>query len=159
MAGESKIQGRCKWFNGQRGFGFIKGMDGKDYFVHQTSILSNGWRNLEVNQSVEFKVKEENDRLKAVEVTAPGGNPVKRENKTNKQVDACFAFRNGDCSYGKNCKFSHEEKDMLYTADEPRRGHTSRYSRPKDVLPLCFDFQEGKCVRGRSCKYYHCPTE
>ncbi|XP_022748341.1 cold shock domain-containing protein 4-like [Durio zibethinus] len=63
--------GTVKWFNAQKGFGFIAPDDGgEDLFVHQTSILSEGFRTLSDNQSVEFAVDfGEDGRAKAVDVT------------------------------------------------------------------------------------------
>ncbi|MFI5868211.1 cold-shock protein [Streptomyces sp. NPDC051546] len=50
-------QGTVKWFNGEKGFGFITVDDGgKDVFVHFSEIQSNGYRSLEENQRVEFDI-------------------------------------------------------------------------------------------------------
>ncbi len=52
-------QGTVKWFNGEKGFGFIAPNDGSaDLFVHYSEIQSNGFRTLEENQPVEFEVGE-----------------------------------------------------------------------------------------------------
>jgi len=50
-------QGTVKWFNGDKGFGFIT-VDGaeKDIFVHFSAIAANGYRSLEENQRVEFEI-------------------------------------------------------------------------------------------------------
>ena len=49
--------GRVKWFNDQKGFGFITPDDGsQDLFVHHTSIMVEGFRNLQEDQEVEFEV-------------------------------------------------------------------------------------------------------
>jgi CspA family cold shock protein len=53
-----KIQGTVKWFDSVKGFGFIEREGGKDVFVHHTAIVSEGFRNLEEGQSVEFSVTE-----------------------------------------------------------------------------------------------------
>jgi CspA family cold shock protein len=46
-----------KWFNGEKGFGFITVDDGgKDVFLHFSEIQSNGYRSLEENQRVEFDI-------------------------------------------------------------------------------------------------------
>ena len=51
--------GTVKWFSDEKGFGFITPSDGsKDVFVHHTAIVSEGFRNLEEGQSVEFSVTE-----------------------------------------------------------------------------------------------------
>ncbi|AGN17829.1 MULTISPECIES: cold-shock protein [Corynebacterium] len=52
-------QGTVKWFNGEKGFGFIAPNDGSaDLFVHYSEIQGSGFRNLEENQLVEFEVGE-----------------------------------------------------------------------------------------------------
>ncbi|XVE60372.1 hypothetical protein DITRI_Ditri05aG0123500 [Diplodiscus trichospermus] len=63
--------GTVKWFSAQKGFGFIAPDDGgEDLFVHQTSIISQGFRTLSDNQPVEFSVDfGEDGRAKAVDVT------------------------------------------------------------------------------------------
>ncbi len=48
-------QGKVKWFNLDKGYGFIEQEEGKDVFVHVTS-LAPGVRTLEENQTVEFEV-------------------------------------------------------------------------------------------------------
>ncbi len=51
--------GKVKWFNDQKGFGFITPDDGsKDLFVHHSSIDSNGFHTLTDDQAVEFEVGE-----------------------------------------------------------------------------------------------------
>ncbi|MDK4284555.1 transcription antiterminator/RNA stability regulator CspE [Corynebacterium pseudodiphtheriticum] len=52
-------KGTVKWFNAEKGFGFISPEDGsKDVFVHYSEIQGNGFRSLEENQQVEFEVGE-----------------------------------------------------------------------------------------------------
>ena len=48
--------GTVKWFNPDKGFGFISREDGDDVFVHFSAIQGEGYRNLEENQKVEFDV-------------------------------------------------------------------------------------------------------
>ena len=50
--------GTVKWFNSSKGFGFIERENGKDVFVHYSAINSEGFRNLEEGQRVEFTVTE-----------------------------------------------------------------------------------------------------
>jgi CspA family cold shock protein len=50
-------QGTVKWFNAEKGFGFIAPEDGSaDVFVHYTEIQGSGFRTLEENQKVEFEI-------------------------------------------------------------------------------------------------------
>ena len=57
MKGKTLATGTVKWFNAEKGFGFIAPDDGSaDVFVHYSEIQSNGFRSLEENQKVEFEV-------------------------------------------------------------------------------------------------------
>ena len=50
-------QGTVKWFNAEKGFGFIAQEDGgDDVFVHYSAIQTNGYKSLDENQRVEFEV-------------------------------------------------------------------------------------------------------
>jgi CspA family cold shock protein len=52
-------QGTVKWFNAEKGFGFIaRDEGGPDVFVHHSAITSDGYRTLNENQRVEFDVTE-----------------------------------------------------------------------------------------------------
>ncbi|WP_330981993.1 MULTISPECIES: cold-shock protein [Enterobacterales] len=54
----SQMTGIVKWFNAEKGFGFITPKDGsKDVFVHFSAIQSNDFRTLYENQEVEFSVE------------------------------------------------------------------------------------------------------
>jgi CspA family cold shock protein len=64
-------QGPVKWFNSEKGFGFIAPDDGaKDVFVHYSEIQGGGFRSLEENQRVQFEVEEAARGPQAVGVTA-----------------------------------------------------------------------------------------
>ena len=49
-------QGKVKWFNDAKGFGFIAQNEGKDVFVHHTAIVADGFRSLAEGDEVEFEV-------------------------------------------------------------------------------------------------------
>ena len=49
-------QGTVKWFNGEKGFGFIAPEEGPDVFVHFSEIEGSGYKSLDENQKVEFDV-------------------------------------------------------------------------------------------------------
>ena len=51
-------QGTVKFFNSQKGFGFISREDGDDVFVHYSNIEGSGYRSLEEGQAVEFEIGE-----------------------------------------------------------------------------------------------------
>ncbi|MGY3750590.1 cold-shock protein [Vagococcus acidifermentans] len=54
-------QGTVKWFNAEKGFGFIQQEEGNDVFVHFSAIEGDGFKTLEEGQSVSFEI-EETDR-------------------------------------------------------------------------------------------------
>jgi len=62
-------KGSVKWFNNDKGFGFIAREKGDDLFVHFKSIKSDGYRTLTEGQSVEFTVTQGQKGLQAEEVT------------------------------------------------------------------------------------------
>ena len=50
------VEGKVKWFNDEKGFGFIEQVGGKDVFVHHSSILGNGRKTLREGQKVTMEV-------------------------------------------------------------------------------------------------------
>ena len=50
------MDGTVKWFNSDKGYGFITGEDGKDVFAHFSQINSDGFRTLEEGQKVSFEI-------------------------------------------------------------------------------------------------------
>jgi len=54
----SKEQGKVKWFNNKKGFGFIERSSGGDVFVHYSAIQSDGYRTLKEGEDVEFTITE-----------------------------------------------------------------------------------------------------
>jgi len=51
-----KQQGKCRWFNNRRGYGFIDVDNDESLFVHQSNIEMDGYRKLKSNQSCEFEL-------------------------------------------------------------------------------------------------------
>jgi CspA family cold shock protein len=60
--------GTVKWFNADKGFGFISQSDGQDVFVHFSAIQTSGYRSLEEGQNVEFEVQKGPKGLQAANV-------------------------------------------------------------------------------------------
>ncbi|EGL13625.1 cold shock domain-containing protein [Paenibacillus chitinolyticus] len=52
------MQGKVKWFNAEKGYGFIEREDGGDVFVHFSAIQTDGFKTLEEGQAVEFDIVE-----------------------------------------------------------------------------------------------------
>ena len=52
----NRTQGKVKWFNAEKGYGFITQENGEDLFVHYSEIQGNGYRTLEEGAKVEFEV-------------------------------------------------------------------------------------------------------
>ncbi|MDD2772363.1 MAG: cold shock domain-containing protein [Elusimicrobiales bacterium] len=63
-------KGKVKWFNNQKGYGFITPEDGsKDLFVHYSSISGDGYKSLTEGQEVEFETADSDKGPKAINVT------------------------------------------------------------------------------------------
>ena len=60
--------GKVKWFNDQKGFGFIASEDNRDVFVHHTVIEGEGYKTLEDGESVEYEAEDGPKGLKALKV-------------------------------------------------------------------------------------------
>lgn len=67
-----RITGTVKWFNAQKGFGFIERENGPDVFVHHTAIQSSGYRELTEGERVEFEVTQGPKGPQASEVVRLG---------------------------------------------------------------------------------------
>lgn len=63
------VQGTVKWFNSEKGYGFIQVEGGNDVFVHYSAILGDGFRTLEEGQRVEFEVVDGQRGPQAANVT------------------------------------------------------------------------------------------
>ena len=61
-------QGTVKWFNADKGFGFITGEDGNDVFAHFSAIQGDGFKTLEEGQAVTFDVEDSDRGPQAVNV-------------------------------------------------------------------------------------------
>ena len=52
------MKGIVKWFNNQKGYGFISDENGKDVFVHYSGLVGDGFKSLDEGQKVEFDVQD-----------------------------------------------------------------------------------------------------
>lgn len=66
------VQGTVKWFNAEKGFGFISQESGPDVFAHFSEIQSNGFKSLEDGQKVTFEVEQGQRGLQATNITKVG---------------------------------------------------------------------------------------
>lgn len=65
------MKGKVKFFASKKGYGFISGDDGKEYFVHHSKITgTDGYRNLENNQKVSFDIEHSDKGDSAINVVA-----------------------------------------------------------------------------------------
>lgn len=62
------MKGKVKWFNNEKGFGFIEYTDEEDIFVHYSAILSEGYKTLVEGQYVEFELVRTDKGLQAKNV-------------------------------------------------------------------------------------------
>jgi CspA family cold shock protein len=65
----NRTRGTVKWFNGDKGFGFITQEGGDDLFVHYSEIQSPGYRSLDEGATVEFEITQGKKGLQASSVT------------------------------------------------------------------------------------------
>ncbi len=71
---EKRLNGVVKWFNNERGYGFITDPDddGVEYFVHYTSIVAEGYKTLKAGQDISFELAETDKGIQAVSVQIEG---------------------------------------------------------------------------------------
>jgi len=60
--------GKIKWFNNEKGYGFIEGDNGEDIFVHYSAIKQEGYKSLSEGQMVEYELLETEKGLQAINV-------------------------------------------------------------------------------------------
>ena len=62
-------KGTVKWFNGEKGYGFVTRENGEDVFAHFSAIQGEGFKTLEEGQAVEFEVETSDRGLQATNIT------------------------------------------------------------------------------------------
>ena len=65
------VQGKVKWFNAAKGYGFLEQEGGKDVFVHFSAIQGDGFRSLNEGETVEFEIIDGPKGAQAANVTKP----------------------------------------------------------------------------------------
>jgi len=63
------LEGKVKWFNPRKGYGFIEAPDGRDVFVHYSSISADGFKTLDEGDAVVFEIVEGEKGLRAANVS------------------------------------------------------------------------------------------
>ena len=74
------LEGKVKWFNPRKGYGFIATEDGRDIFVHYSSISGDGYKTLTEGDNVTFEIVEGEKGLRAENVVSKSAS--KREEKS-----------------------------------------------------------------------------
>ena len=62
------MKGTVKWFNNQKGYGFITDEDGKDVFVHYSGLMMEGFKSIEEGAAVEFEISDGEKGPQAINV-------------------------------------------------------------------------------------------
>ncbi len=70
--------GKIKWFNNEKGYGFIEGENGEDIFVHYSAIKQEGYKTLSEDQIVEYELLETEKGLQAINVKEVSNTTVKQ---------------------------------------------------------------------------------
>ncbi len=67
------VKGKVKWFNNQKGYGFITPENGSDVFVHYSAVKGDGYKTLDEGQEVEFDIVKGDKGEQAQNVVRAGG--------------------------------------------------------------------------------------
>ena len=73
--------GRVKWFNNEKGYGFIDYIEGEDIFVHYSAIRQEGFKTLSEGQMVEFDLIETPKGFQAINVRYHNNSEIKKESE------------------------------------------------------------------------------
>jgi CspA family cold shock protein len=77
-------EGKVKWFNTRKGYGFISASEGPDIFVHYSNITGDGYRSLSEGDTVSFDIVEGEKGLRAENVIATQAAEAKSAKKSNR---------------------------------------------------------------------------
>lgn len=96
-----KRQGRVKWFNDTKGYGFIVVDDTPDIFVHYSAIKMEGFRSLNEGDIVDFELLHSTKGLQAINVTkaTPSNEQVEKREQEESEPDPPLSFNNGSEDY------------------------------------------------------------
>ncbi|GAB6028040.1 hypothetical protein CHUAL_002261 [Chamberlinius hualienensis] len=124
--GNGPKKGICKWFDVNKGFGFItpedsEGDDTSDVFVHQSSIHMNGFRSLEAGEEVEFYYRKTEKGLEATLVTSVGGGDCKGSSKRPKSKKKSRKIRCYNCG-----EFANHIAAKCRLGPQPKRCHNCK---------------------------------
>jgi CspA family cold shock protein len=75
------VEGKVKWFNPKKGYGFLATADGRDVFVHYSSITTEGFKTLDEGDDVVFDVVEGEKGLRAMNVARKS--PLEKQRQTS----------------------------------------------------------------------------
>ncbi|MCK4773119.1 MAG: cold shock domain-containing protein, partial [Candidatus Latescibacteria bacterium] len=79
--------GTVKWFNNQKGYGFISQEDGPDVFAHYTAITGDGFRSLREGEEVEFEITEGPKGPQAANIVRKGFKPAEDSVEVEEEVE------------------------------------------------------------------------
>merc|ERR1712228_482314 len=123
-----KHKGTVKWFNQDKGFGFIANDDGSDdLFVHQKDLHCEGYRSLVAGEAVEFEIeKEKDEKLKAIKVTGPNGAYCLGE--------ACYAYKKLKKINKEKEKKKKQMRRLAARAKEKEKREKEKEKKQKEVV-------------------------
>lgn len=90
-----RLQGKIKWFDPRKGYGFIEREDAEDVFVHYSAINMEGFKTLEDGELVEFEVVDTERGPQAENVTRPGGSVEEEVEETSAEEEPPEVEGNG----------------------------------------------------------------
>lgn len=89
MAGNRRETGVVKWFNDKRGYGFISCASGDDLYVHQSSIVAEGFRSLTEGDRVDFFISRNDNGKEAVDVRVSAAEGIELQSLPSAACTAC----------------------------------------------------------------------